>query len=213
MPQTSELFITLLYREELAASPQSRLVAALKGAAKDIAMSDRAGQVWSRDNDYPGYTSYASLNDLPERHPAFSDLVGVLDLHVARFARTADFDLGGGRLALDSLWINILDPGGTHASHIHPHSVVSGTLYLAVPRNASAIKFEDPRLAMMMAAPTRKSAAREGNRSFVSVAPVQGTLLLWESWLRHEVPRNNAKSERVSVSLNYAWRTPHAPRT
>jgi uncharacterized protein (TIGR02466 family) len=29
---------------------------------------------------------------------------------------------------------------------------------------------------------------------------------MWESWLRHEVPANAAKQERISISFNYAWR-------
>ena len=113
------------------------------------------------------------------------------------------YDLEGRRLVLDSLWINVLKPGGHHSAHIHPHSVVSGTLYLAVPKDASAIKYEDPRLPMLMAAPPRKPSAKDKNKTFVSVAPSPGTLLLWESWLRHEVPVNHAKANRVSVSFNY----------
>lgn len=34
--------------------------------------------------------------------------------------------------------------------------------------------------------------------------PKAGKVLMWESWLRHEVPPNAAKSERISVTFNYA---------
>ncbi|MEI7573769.1 MAG: putative 2OG-Fe(II) oxygenase, partial [Phenylobacterium sp.] len=27
----------------------------------------------------------------------------------------------------------------------------------------------------------------------------------WESWLRHEVPPNQARTPRISISFNYAW--------
>ncbi len=104
----------------------------------------------------------------------------------------------------DSLWINVLDPGGFHTAHIHPHSAVSGTLYVAIPKGASAIRFEDPRLPQMMSAPPRRPRAREENRTFLSFEPKPGTLLLWESYLRHEVPVN-ARGERISVSFNYRW--------
>lgn len=203
MARIQELFVTHVYREELQRGATSALMAELLDAAREIAAADRAGQGWSKANDYPGYTSYASLNDLPDRYPAFADLVPVLDRNVAAFGRALEFDLDGRRLALDSLWVNVLKPGGYHTAHIHPHSVISGTLYLAVPKDASAIKYEDPRLAMMMAAPPKKPSAKEKNKTFVSVAPAPGTLLLWESWLRHEVPVNHAKAERVSVSFNY----------
>ena len=41
---------------------------------------------------------------------------------------------------------------------------------------------------------------------FVYVTPQAGTLLIWESWLRHEVPTNSGKTDRVSISFNYGWR-------
>jgi uncharacterized protein (TIGR02466 family) len=203
MGHIAELFVTQIYREDLAQGATARLIGDLARAARDIAAEDRAGKAWSKANNYPGYTSYASLNDLPQRHPAFGDLVTLIDRHAAQFAKAHDFEMTGKRLSLDSLWINILASGGHHGAHIHPHSVISGTLYLAVPKGASAIRFEDPRLAMLMAAPPRKPSAREKNKTFVSIAPETGTLLLWESWLRHDVPVNNAKAERISVSFNY----------
>ncbi len=203
MPRIEHHFVTSIYREDLAARERRGLVAELARACRDIAAEDRAGQAWSAAKAYPGYTSYASLNDLPDRDPAFADLVFVLDAAVARFARAVEFDLSGRALELDSLWINVLDPGGYHSAHIHPHSVISGTFYVAVPKGASAIKFEDPRLALMMAAPPRKETARAANLTFATVSPEPGTLLLWESWLRHEVLVNRAKGERISVSFNY----------
>ncbi len=108
-------------------------------------------------------------------------------------------------MTLDSLWINILPPGGLHTSHIHPHSVISGTTYVAMPEGASALKLEDPRSARMMAAPVRLADARREMRGFIYVEPVVGEVLLWESWLRHEVPMNMAEEDRVSVSFNYGW--------
>jgi uncharacterized protein (TIGR02466 family) len=84
--------------------------------------------------------------------------------------------------------------------------VLSGTVYVATPPGASALKLEDPRLAMMMAAPPRETDAPESLQSFVYLQPAAGTVLMWESWLRHEVPPNAAKTDRLSVSFNYAWR-------
>ena len=167
---------------------------------------DRAGQRWAKEHGYRGYTSYASLDDLPKRASAFAELKKRLDRHAATFAKELHLDLGGRKLVLDSLWANVLKPGGAHSGHIHPHSVLSGTCYVAVPPGASALKLEDPRLPLMMAAPPREADAPEGARTFVYVDPQPGTVLLWESWLRHEVPANGAKTDRISISFNYAWR-------
>ena len=205
MTQIDSLFVTRLYRAALSEQGQPIDPAELENTCYSIAEDDEAGQTWCEENGYPGYTSYASLDDLPWRFPIFKDLVKVLDKHVAGFAKQLAFDLGGKKLKLDSLWINILPEGGIHTSHIHPHSVISGTTYVAMPEGASAIKFEDPRSAMMMAAPPRKADAPRELRNFIYVAPEVGDVLLWESWLRHEVPMNMSEEERISVSFNYSW--------
>jgi uncharacterized protein (TIGR02466 family) len=195
-----ELFPTLLYQDELG---DDALVAELERSVRALAEDDRAGRRWARDHGYRGYTSYASLDDLPVRDPVFADLKRLLDRHVARFAEACAFDLAGRRLKLDSLWVNLLKPGGHHSAHLHPHSVVSGTVYVALPPGAGGLKLEDPRLPMLMAAPPRRPEAEEARRTFVTVSPRPGTVLLWESWLRHEVVANAAKGDRISVSFNY----------
>ena len=53
--------------------------------------------------------------------------------------------------------------------------------------------------------PPRTTDAPRHLQPFVYVAPDVGDVLLWESWLRHEVPMNMAEDERISVSFNYGW--------
>ena len=205
MSHIDSLFATRLYRADLSELGKPVDTDELAASCYAIAEDDEAGQEWCEKNAYPGYTSYASLGDLPWRFPIFKDLVALLDKHVAAFAEDLQFDLGEKTLKLDSLWINILPEGGSHGSHIHPHSVISGTTYVAMPEGTSALKLEDPRLAMMMAAPIRVQDARRELRSFIPIAPKVGEVLLWESWLRHEVPLNMAEDDRISVSFNYSW--------
>ena len=194
------LFATRLYRKVLPRA--GALNAELAKTCLVIAREDRAGQRWSKEHGYTGYTSYASLNDLPLRAPVFADLQRHLDKHVKAFARTLQFE--NTKFSLDSMWINVMEKGGVHTAHIHPHSVISGTFYAVIPKGASAIKFEDPRLAMMMAAPSKKPDAPRASQTFVRIVPTPGTVLLWESWLRHEVPQNAVRGQRISVSFNYA---------
>ncbi len=199
----TNLFSTPLYRAALSPDIDQQ---ELTQSCLVIADDDEAGQDWCEANNFPGYTSYASLSDLPWRFPIFAEVVKALDAHVADFAAKCQFDLGDKELKLEDIWINILPPGGIHTGHIHPHSVISGTTYVALPEGSAAIKFEDPRLQMMMAAPPRIKDADEARKQFVYVAPLVGEVLLWESWLRHEVPMNMAEEEeRISVSFNYKW--------
>jgi uncharacterized protein (TIGR02466 family) len=206
MAEITSLFVTRLYRAEVNDLGKKKIdFDELASSCLAIAEDDEAGQRWCEKNGYPGYTSYASLNDLPWRFPIFADLEKALDKHVEVFVKDLGFDLQGKKLKCGSFWINILPEGGMHASHIHPHSVISGTAYVAMPKGASALKLEDPRLPMMMAAPTRSKKAPESLQSFVYVKPAVGEVLMWESWLRHEVPMNMSEEDRISVSFNYEW--------
>ncbi|MDB5445000.1 MAG: hypothetical protein JWQ97_317 [Phenylobacterium sp.] len=201
------LFPTPVYEASLAGERGfAAFNAELEEACRMLAAEDHAGRAWCKQHGYGGYTSYASLDDLPQRASAFEQLKKKLDRHAAAFAEALQFDLGRARLRLDSLWVNILKPGAAHTGHIHPHSVLSGTVYVATPPGASALKLEDPRLPLMMAAPPRRAEADEAHRAFVYLQPQPGTVLMWESWLRHEVPANAARAARISVSFNYGWR-------
>ena len=201
------LFATQVHEVSLADAPGFEAFnAELKSACLMLAAEDMAGRAWCKAHGYGGYTSYASLNDLPTRASVFGALKTKLDRHAAAFAKALSLDLGRGRLRLDGLWVNILKPGASHSSHIHTHSVLSGTLYVTMPPGAGALKLEDPRLAMMMAAPPRLADAPENAQSFVYLRPEPGDLILWESWLRHEAVANGAKRERISISFNYGWR-------
>jgi uncharacterized protein (TIGR02466 family) len=197
---TRSLFVTKLYEVEIA---EEALLGELAHSIRSLAEDDFAGQRWSEEHRYPGYTSYASLNDLPRRDPVISDLAKLLTKHAAKFAQECAFDLPR-KPKLDSLWVNLLRGPGHHSAHIHPHSIISGTLYVEVPKGSGAIRFEDPRLPMMMAAPTRRADAPEELQPFVTVQPRPGLLLLWESWLRHEVLPAAGRGVRLSISFNFA---------
>ncbi len=188
---TRALFATQLYEAEIG---DPRLLSELAHSIRSLANDDTAGKRWSKEHRYAGYTSYASLNDLPRRDPALAELAKLLGRHAVSFARELGWDR---KPKLDSLWVNLLKSGGQHSGHIHPHSILSGTFYVAVPPGSGAIRFEDPRLPLMMAAPQRADA-------FVSVEPRPGLLLMWESWLRHEVLPGAGKGDRLSISFNFA---------
>ena len=197
--RTKQLFATSILHAEATLVPQ---LEALEEACWMIEEGDTAGHDWCEAEGYPGYTSYASLNDLPERHPAFADLQASLDQVAEAFATALHWDLGTARLRCDSLWVNILGEGGSHSGHIHPNSVISGTAYVTMPEGAGRLKLEDPRLPMMMAAPPLKPDAP--NKRFEYIQPGQGDIILWESWLRHEVMPSQSEEARISISFNYA---------
>jgi uncharacterized protein (TIGR02466 family) len=201
MSNISQLFPTQLYRADNAVP--ALLNAALEVAAFELAQNDAAGNRWCEKHGYAGYTSFGSMAHLADHDPAFKKLEKILDRHALDFAKALQWDIGKRKPVCDSLWVNVLPEGGSHTGHIHTNSVISGTYYVKVPEGAGPIVYEDPRLGFKMAAPPLKKDAPQHLRSHVSVSPAEQSLLLWESWLRHEVPLNRAVGERISISFNY----------
>ena len=198
----AQFFATTLYRARLGDDDGDAFLDELRLVCRTFEAEDDAGQEWAARAGYKGYTSYGSIDDLAEQSPVIAELCVRLKPHLIAFAKAVDFDLRGLTPEVDSIWINVLEHGGVHTGHIHANSVISGTVYVEVPDDASQIRFEDPRAAMMLAAPPRAADAQAHNRAFVSVQPEAGDVLLWESWLRHDVPFNGSEDDRISISFN-----------
>jgi len=199
------LFPTLVYTAALRSRGAAAFNQRLLHECRQLRRDDVAGRNWSRTHYPGGYTSYGSQHRLYEISPTFAALRKLLKPHVARFARSVEWDLRGRRLEMTDCWVNIMPRQVAHSLHLHPLSTVSGTYYVQVPDGAPGIKFEDPRLDRFMAAPPRKSTCRTDNRQWVTLPATSGAVVLFESWLRHEVTANTRRQERVSISFNFNW--------
>jgi uncharacterized protein (TIGR02466 family) len=199
-------FQTLIYCEPLQAAGLLRFNADLADECRRLRDFDAAGRTWSKKNYPGGFTSYASMNELHRFSSTFGLLEKKLNRHVAAFARALDFDLKGRKIAMTDCWVNIMPASAAHSLHLHPLSFISGTYYVETPPGCPGIKFEDPRLDRFMAAPPRRSGARRENLTHATYPAEAGNVILFESWLRHEVPRNTVDAERMSISFNYNWR-------
>jgi uncharacterized protein (TIGR02466 family) len=199
------LFPTRVYAGALQRNGSRALNRQLLKECLQLRADDLAGRRWSKRNYPGGYTSYGSAHRLQHVSPTFQRLQTLLDRHVARFAAAVEWDLTGRRLEMTDCWINIMPKGTAHGLHLHPLATVSGTYYVRVAAGSPGLKFEDPRLDRFMAAPPRKLEARRESRPWITFPAAPGRLLLFESWLRHEVAANLIEAERISVSFNYNW--------
>lgn len=198
-------FPTYLYSSPLVrrgGEPLRRRLLAECMTLRDI---DDEGRRWSAANYPEGYTSYQSMNRLHLTSPTFAELGKHLARHVASFARTLEYDLEGRRLEMTDCWVNVMPRSAAHGMHVHPISTISGTYYVQTPKGCSKLKFEDPRLTSFMAAPPRRPDCSPENRAFVYYPAEAGNVVLFESWMRHEVASNRSDRERVSISFNWNW--------
>lgn len=198
-------FPTLLYESALGGRGTRALQARLLRECLQLSADDPAGRRWSRRNYPGGYTSYGSANRMHRCSATFAALERALDAHVAAYVRRLRLDLTGRSLAMTDCWVNVMPRGTAHGLHVHPLSTISGTYYVRTPAGSPGLKFEDPRLERFMAAPPRSTRAPPEERPWLVLPARAGALILFESWLRHEVAPHTARTPRVSISFNYNW--------
>lgn len=190
------LFPTQIWQGRLAPAKKAKsLCRDLVHDSRVLMTLDEDGWRWCEANYAGGYTSYSSMAKLHLQYAPFMELRCLIDKKVKAYVRAQGWKLKSS-LEMTDCWVNVMPEGVQHSLHLHPHSVVSGTFYVQIPKGSGGLKFEDPRLGFMMAAPAINC--------YHQVSPTAGDLLLWESWLRHEVTTNRGRGERISVSFNYA---------
>jgi uncharacterized protein (TIGR02466 family) len=197
------LFPTFVYAAPVHPHGWRALNAKLRRECRQLRADDVAGRRWSARNYPGGYTSYDSASRMHRLSPTFAELERRIDRHVRAFARTLELDLAQRPLEMTDCWVNIMPRNVAHGLHLHPLSTISGTYYVSTPRGSPGLKLEDPRLERFMAAPPRRARSRQ--RPWVVVPAEAGKVVLFESWLRHEVPPNPVGGERISISFNYSW--------
>ena len=191
MPTTAH-FATQIYRVRLPRA--AALNRDLTEEIATLARIDDAGRAWSRENYVNGYSSYASMPQLHRTSPNFGELHDRIEPHLRAFVKTLGWTAKV-RPRMTTCWANQMGRGSYHTLHLHPLSLISGVYYVTTPDAASPFKIEDPRMPLFMNSPARPH--------YLKIKPKAGDLILFESWLRHEVPPNRAKEKRLSVSFNW----------
>ncbi len=207
-----KLFSTQIYKKKLCPNFEQRrqLVQDIKTEASQIYLADKQGILWSKTYYPNGYTSYSStekgFDRLHKASSTFQNLESYINKKVKLFIKTLNYNILPQDLIMTHCWINIMGEGSQHQSHNHPLSVISGTFYVSVPKNSSCLKLEDPRMSNFMNTPSLKENIPIHQKRHVEVYPEEGDIILFESWLKHEVPLNKSKKNRISVSFNYGWK-------
>lgn len=105
---------------------------------------------------------------------------------------------------LGVVWGNINGKYSYHEQHIHPNSFLSGVYYVNAPKGSGNINFIDPRnsIRSVEMEPNRDKDLTDPLRRSIEVEPQDGMLLLFPSWLGHEVQQNLTENDRVSIAFN-----------
>ena len=188
-PDIIRLFPTFVWRrrlEQACYDPLDRELMAYVDTLIRSGGGTRSGAAWQSAHQQHKRPEFAGLNAHIER--AARDVLAFLKVADAPFHITG-------------CWVNVLDPGGTHAMHSHPNNFLSGVYYLRTQAGADTINFHDPRpQTTVIRPPVTELMAYNTDQVVLPVS--EGTLLVFPAWLPHSVSANTSEQPRVSISFN-----------
>jgi uncharacterized protein (TIGR02466 family) len=148
----------------------------------------------------PAGSNWQTPQDLHKR-PAFAEFIELVEKAargVTRFLQVDQYPM-----EVTGCWANINPHGAYHPTHHHPNNYLSGVYYVAVPPPGSRIVFQDPRPSMIMPQPRQYSRL---TANAADAESKEGRLLIFPAWLKHSVPSNQGKTDRISISFNLMFK-------
>jgi uncharacterized protein (TIGR02466 family) len=177
-----------------------------------------------RDNDPAGIVrsnmsqvgSWHSSLDMADR-PEFAELVGEIQAHAETLFAQLGYDPDFGPW-LSNMWVNVHPFHGYNRSHMHPNALWSGVYYVQSPPRSGRILFGDPRAQALNIRPIFRADRPVPPIGWTEVyyEAIEGRILFFPAWLRHEVEPNlsgveGRAGDRISVSFNFTQRRRGAP--
>ena len=131
----------------------------------------------------------------------FSEFILEMEKQANNFAKGLEIYQKG---KIANLWININGYKDSNRRHHHPESIISGVFYVKVPDKSSKLRFFHPSVDLMSRdwGLNVNLKCNKYTSSIWEILPEEGKLLLFPSWLEHEVDQNLSQEKRISISFN-----------
>jgi uncharacterized protein (TIGR02466 family) len=136
--------------------------------------------------------------------PRFLDFKQIVVEKATAVAHEMSIDLSRMDIEVDHAWASINKKNDFNEFHNHPNCDLSGTFYLRSTPMSGHIRFRDPREPVLLRVPLMEhSSVLIENVTF---APIEGTMLIFPSWLMHQVDPNPVDFDRISLSFNISFK-------
>jgi uncharacterized protein (TIGR02466 family) len=202
--QLNTLFPTCLYQADIANSAQMneaiiphiyRLRDQDKANITDPELlSTFENEVWSTYFSHPGH----GLIDAPWT----KDLQHAVLEHADHFVNLLQLDFGNRKPRVTTLFANIHEElYHRHDAHTHPGSMFSGSYFVKTYAGAGRFRFINPCRALQF----HEFSFRENtelNVNEISLDPVAGQMVMFQSHVPHAVDRPTVRGERIAVAFN-----------
>ena len=140
-------------------------------------------------------------------HKSAKPLLDYIKIHANEFLKKTGYKpVHPSRLVID-MFVSEMQAGSYHQTHVHPGSELAGVFYLQCPEHASPLTINDPRGYAMYNPPLKLEKIIETDYNMYEsehIPPQQGDLVIFNSWLPHEVIANSDKlnDKRITVVFN-----------
>lgn len=163
---------------------------------------ERLGRLY---RDQSSYISTYNV-DAARVEQRFDERLDPLTDHIKAAAKKYFEDISIETLKFSLYYLfNKMTSGGEHPLHAHPNSILSGVFYLKIPAASPPIIFNDPRdHYKYIQYPIKFGNPREMYKLLPEyvINPTEGLMLMWPSWLEHQVPSSKCSDERIAVAFN-----------
>lgn len=159
------------------------------------------------DNYSGGWTTYFSNQNIDNVRGAKELKEAIYGVSCA-FAREMKYEVNYDKCSI-RVWANVMRKGGYHVAHDHKQATISGTFYARVEDDMSPLVFKNPTSIYRAKEPFIRP---EDMTAFTSenlvVVPKVNTMVLWPSWMSHEVLEMKVPGPRISFSFNVDFLPP-----
>ena len=102
-------------------------------------------------------------------------------------------------------WININGFGHANRKHMHPNSILSGCVYLKVPKDSGNIIF-NPNLANEYFFNSFTECNNDITSNETTFFPEEKKVIIFPAFLPHSVGKNNSNEDRISIAFNSCFK-------
>ena len=106
------------------------------------------------------------------------------------------------QLKITNSWFSITESGGSHPTHNHPNSIISGCLYLKLPINHNTINFHHTPQIYKGNITIEPLNYNQFNSDSYTMSVLEGDIIFFPSWLNQSVNYFDSDEERIVLGFN-----------
>jgi len=134
-------------------------------------------------------------------HANLVDIKKIIDSHLLAYQH----DVCGIEIQqfyITDSWIAVTPPGGKHVVHNHPNSLLSGVFYFSVPDRSSINFYVESPIFKNFKFCFDYTLSTEHNKQTVNVPVQQSDIVIFPSWVDHNVDVNTSDQARIIIGFN-----------